>query len=152
MTDKARNWQEDMKLCQKATAGLDMIRGEKEVFTQCGFEDQRVADFEKEDDAIFMIEAREALPYWLQQAKFEKERAMGNYNWAKYEERRSDEATERHEAASRDRDAVYKKLEEAESLIQQKDAEIAELFQSKKKLDDMTKAYRALLQDVGETP
>ncbi|MFS8215652.1 hypothetical protein [Paenibacillus sp. S29] len=113
MTDKPRNWQEDMKLCQKATGELDMIRGEKQVFTQCGFEDQRVADFEKEEDAIFMIEAREALPYWIKQSQKEKERA--------------DQARERHAAASRDRDAVYKKLEDAESLIQQKDAEIAEL-------------------------
>lgn len=28
-----------------------------------------VGQFFKDDDAIFMIEAREALPYWLQQAK-----------------------------------------------------------------------------------
>ncbi|WP_311078007.1 hypothetical protein [Paenibacillus polymyxa] len=56
-----------------------------------------------------------------------KKTAMSNYNWAKYEEKRADEATERHKAASRDRDAVYKKLNEAESLIQQKDAEIAKL-------------------------
>lgn len=118
MTDKPRNWQEDMKLCQKATGELDMIRGEKQVFTQCGFEDQRVADFEKEEDAIFMIEAREALPYWIKQSQKEKERA--------------DQARERHAAASRDRDAVYKKLEEAESIIQQKDAEIERLKQSKR--------------------
>ncbi|MDR6776290.1 hypothetical protein [Paenibacillus peoriae] len=56
-----------------------------------------------------------------------KKTAMDNYGWAKYEEKRADEATERHAAASRDRDAVYKKLGEAESLIQQKDAEIARL-------------------------
>ncbi|SPY16125.1 Uncharacterised protein [Paenibacillus polymyxa] len=56
-----------------------------------------------------------------------KKTAMDNYGWAKYEEKRADEATERHAAASRDRDAVYKKLGEAESLIQQKDAEIAKL-------------------------
>ncbi|WP_180984574.1 hypothetical protein [Paenibacillus sp. F4] len=78
-------------------------------------------------------------------------------------------ATERHAAVSRDRDAVYKKLEEAESLIQQKDAEIAaaekayeglqancvsrgEYEATLKKLDDMTKAYHALLKEVGDTP
>ncbi|MDY8095200.1 hypothetical protein UY456_19710 [Paenibacillus polymyxa] len=64
-----------------------------------------------------------------------KKTAIGNYNWAKYEEGRADKATERHEAALRDRDAVYKKLEEAESLIQQKDAEIARL---KARLQDVS--------------
>ncbi|MGO4953009.1 hypothetical protein [Paenibacillus sp. DRB1-1] len=152
MTDKPRNWQEDMKLCQEATGELDMIRGEKQVFTQCGFEDQRVADFEKEEDAIFMIEACEALPYWIKQSQKEKERA--------------DQARERHAAASRDRDAVYKKLEEAESLIQQKDAEIYHLKKSIEALlmhkgahvhdePDLTHVqleHASLLQDKGDTP
>ncbi|WP_318626909.1 hypothetical protein [Paenibacillus polymyxa] len=149
MTDKPRNWQEDMKLCQKATDGLDMIRGEKQVFTQCGFEDQRVADFEKEDDAIFMIEAREALPYWLQQyAALERE-------------------YERFQKAAR---GWNDDLTKAEAEIERKDAEIAELKrlaefwesqysdasthgdETEERLNAEINRLNSLLQDVGNTP
>ncbi|URJ45157.1 hypothetical protein MF628_004939 [Paenibacillus polymyxa] len=197
----ARNWQEDMELSEQAKGwtfeitfndeGNIVAKDANYTFAQVIAGDVGISNAE------IILDGLEALPYWLQQAKFEKERAMGNYNWAKYEERRADEATERHKAASRDRDAVYKKLNEAESLIQQKDAEIAELKRlaefwesqysdasthgdeteerlnaeiaaaekayeglqancvsrgeyeaMRKKLDDMTKAYRALTEDT----
>ncbi|MDY8095846.1 hypothetical protein UY456_23035 [Paenibacillus polymyxa] len=182
-----RNWQEDMNLCQKATVGpwmgFDDIDGHcigtKDIHPQLKAHAPVVtlatsihgkSIYISQNDSNFIIAAREALPYWLQQAKFEKERAMGNYNWAKYEEGRADKATERHEAASRDRDAVYKKLEEAESLIQQKDAEIAELKrlaefwesqysdasthgdETEELLNAEINRLNSLLQDKGNTP
>ncbi|MNW49054.1 hypothetical protein D3C74_264560 [compost metagenome] len=67
MSRDTRDWQKDMELCSAATDGLDMVQGETQVFTQFAVEDINVADFIKEEDAIFFIESREALPYWLQQ-------------------------------------------------------------------------------------
>lgn len=53
------------------------------------------------------------MDYWILEAQKEKKRA--------------DEAEGRHAAADRDREAAYKALVQTESLIQQKDTEIAKI-------------------------
>ncbi|MEC0233574.1 hypothetical protein P4H71_04290 [Paenibacillus kribbensis] len=140
-----RNWQEDMKLCQKATRGpwrefqdsdghcigtVDIhpqLKAHAPVVT-LATSVRGKSIYISQNDTDFILAAREALPYWLQQVmKLEKELEESELvNWM----RECKLATERHEAASRDRDAVYKKLNEAESLIQQKDAEIYHLKKS----------------------
>ncbi|WP_264453502.1 hypothetical protein [Paenibacillus polymyxa] len=178
MTDKPRNWQEDMNLCQKATPGpwnivtddfgednvcyvpteLHAQNGTKIISYEGGFVPiHEIWSAEQlHANAQLISESRQALPYWLQEVQKEKERAGQAREW--------------HAAASRDRDAVYKKLEEAESLIQRKDTEIAALKrlaefwgsqyndaikhgnETEERLNVKIAGLTALLQGKGDTP
>ncbi|MEC4569330.1 hypothetical protein L8C07_25625 [Paenibacillus sp. CMAA1739] len=96
MTDKQRNWQEDMKMCHKATPGPWVIVtddfGEDDVcYVPTELKSRngmRVVSYEGGfvpihdiwnaeqlyDNARLIAESREALPYWLQQyAALERE-------------------------------------------------------------------------------
>ncbi|WP_025715974.1 hypothetical protein [Paenibacillus sp. 1-18] len=131
MTDKPRNWQEDMKLSEQAKGWTYEItfNGEGNIVAKDANYTfaQVIAGDVGISNAEVILDGLEALPYWLQQ------------------------------------------YAAAESLIQQKDAEIAaaekayeglqancvsrgEYEATLKKLDDITKAYHALLQDEGDTP
>ncbi|MGR6764470.1 hypothetical protein ACU1JV_21955 [Paenibacillus sp. T2-29] len=152
-----RNWQEDMNGCTGLpptpwawveTEEAEWIEDSNQEIVigsefEYIFDDLLGPNVRKEAFMRFMINAPEALPYWLQQyAALERE----------YERFRK--------AAMGWNDDLTK----AESLIQQKDAEIAaaekayeglqadcvsrgEYEATLKKLDDMTKAYNALKGD-----
>ncbi|MGM1023448.1 MAG: hypothetical protein ACQEXV_23680 [Bacillota bacterium] len=139
-----RNWQEDMKLCQKATPGpwnivtddfgeddvcyipteLRAQNGTKVISYEGGFvpiHDVWSAE-QLHANAKLISESREALPYWLQQ-----------YAALKREYERFQKA-----AMGWNND-----LTKAESLIQQKDAEIARLKKSIEGLRLITKIERS---------
>ncbi|MDQ0494046.1 hypothetical protein [Paenibacillus brasilensis] len=205
-----RNWQEDMNGCTGlpptpwawvSTEEAEWIEDSNQEIV-IGSEDEYIFDdllgpnVRKEAFMRFMINAPEALPYWLQQVmKLEKELEESELvNWM----RECKLATERHAAADRDRTGAYKALEQAErrkrieeekneilknnikvisdnlkqaeSLIQQKDAEIAELKrlaefwesqysdasthgdETEERLNAELNRLNSLLQDEGDTP
>lgn len=71
MTKQVRDWQEDMKMCEKASPepwSVDQL----EYMGNRGMVQETVIDgvtseIYNEEDARFISEARQALPYWLQQ-------------------------------------------------------------------------------------
>ncbi|MGZ0043414.1 hypothetical protein [Paenibacillus ottowii] len=88
------------------------------------------------DNARLIAESREALPYWLQKAKKEEERAEDM--WRQAQDFKTD--------YDRILDAYTTKSGEVESLIQQKDAEIARLT---KIINDATDENERLLSGEG---
>lgn len=79
MTKHVRDWQEDMKMCEKASPEPWRVE-QLEYMGNRGMVQETVIDgvtseIYNEEDARFIAEAREALPYWLQQYAAEKERA-----------------------------------------------------------------------------
>ncbi|MNO32218.1 hypothetical protein D3C76_222020 [compost metagenome] len=79
MTKQVRDWQEDMKMCEKASPEPWRVE-QLEYMGNRGMIQETVIDgvtseIYNEEDARFIAEAREALPHWLQQYAAEKERA-----------------------------------------------------------------------------
>ncbi|PPQ49101.1 hypothetical protein C5G87_06920 [Paenibacillus peoriae] len=107
MTDKPRNWQEDMKLCER---------------------------YGDSDIPYNASEFSVALPYWLQQ-----------YAALKRE-------YERFQKAAMGWNDDLTAAEKAYEGLQTNCVSRGEYEATLKKLDDMTKAYHALLQDKGDTP
>lgn len=78
MTKQVREWQEDMKMCEKASPEPWRVE-QLEYMGNRGMVQETVIDgvtseIYNEEDARFIAEAREALPYWLQQYAAEKAR------------------------------------------------------------------------------
>ncbi|MEK4456860.1 MULTISPECIES: hypothetical protein [unclassified Paenibacillus] len=125
MTDKPRNWQEDMNGCAGLpptpwtwveTDEAEWIEDSKQEIVigsefEYIFDDLLGPNVRKEAFMRFMINAPEALPYWLQQYDIE---LRGRIRWSEVAKGLGDD------------------LKQAETLIQQKDAEIAELKLSKR--------------------
>jgi hypothetical protein len=163
MTDKQRNWQEDMNGC----AGLpptpwawvsteeaewiedsnqEIVIGSEEEYI---FDDLLGPNVRKEAFMRFVINAPEALPYWLQQYDVE---LRGRKRWAEVARGLGDD------------------LKQAESLIQRKDTEIAALKrlaefwgsqyndaikhgnETEERLNVKIAGLTALLQGKGDTP
>ncbi|SEI76247.1 hypothetical protein [Paenibacillus polymyxa] len=156
MTDKQRNWQEDMKMCHKATPGPWVIVtddfGEDDVcYVPTELKSRngmRVVSYEGGfvpihdiwnaeqlyDNARLIAESREALPYWLQQyAALERE-------------------YERFQKAAMGWNDDLTAAEKAYEGLQANCVSRGEYEATLKKLDEMTKAYHTLLQDKGNTP
>ncbi|MEC0233716.1 hypothetical protein P4H71_05015 [Paenibacillus kribbensis] len=144
MTDKPRNWQEDMNLCMKVD----------EAWSR----------------ELLIADQPDITIYWLHQAKREKERADAaesdyeslSANYDKLKKERDFWETKRTEHKNR--------ADQNESLIQQKDAKIAklkhiismartehELWENPASAAEcmmiwLDKAYETHLQDEGDTP
>lgn len=71
MAKQVRDWQEDMKMCEKASPEPWRVE-QLEYMGNRGMIQETVIDgvtseIYNEEDARFIAEAREALPHWLQQ-------------------------------------------------------------------------------------
>jgi hypothetical protein len=148
MTVEQRNWQEDMNGCAGlpptpwawvSTEEAEWIEDSNQEIV-IGSEDEYIFDdllggnVRKEAFMRFMINAPEALPYWLQQyAALERE-------------------YERFQQVSKGWNDDLTAAEKAYEGLQTNCVSRGEYEATLKKLDDMTKAYHALLQDVGDTP
>ncbi|QYK61816.1 hypothetical protein [Paenibacillus sp. S25] len=138
MTDKPRNWQEDVKLSEKAKCWTYEItfNGEGNIVAKDA--DYAFAQVIAGDvgisNAEIILDGLEALPYWLQQyAALERE-------------------YERFQKAAMGWNDDLTAAEKAYEGLQANCVSRGEYEATLKKLDDMTKAYHALLQDKGDTP
>ncbi|OKP95078.1 hypothetical protein [Paenibacillus sp. P46E] len=85
MTKTPRDWQNDMEMCEAQEGEQWFNNGNRlEEYDRLTEEGCRpIAEFEREGEAVFAAECREALPYWLQKAKTLKETiemAMNEYH------------------------------------------------------------------------
>ncbi|MMZ47226.1 hypothetical protein D1872_88620 [compost metagenome] len=163
MKDKPRNWQEDMKLSEQAKGWTYEItfNGEGNIvaedanytFAQVIAEDIGISNAE------IILDGLEALSYWLQEAEKWRIEAFRKYP-----------TPDAYEAACAALEKHRARADRAESLIQQKDAEIAELKrlaefwesqysdatthgdETEERLNEEIARLTALLQDVGDTP
>ncbi|MHB0944598.1 hypothetical protein ACYCSU_23915 [Paenibacillus sp. ALE1] len=162
MTDKPRNWQEDMNGCAGlpptpwawvSTEEAEWIEDSNQEIV-IGSEDEYIFDdllgpnVKKEAFMRFMINAPEALPYWLQEAEKWSREAFRKYP-----------TPDAYEAACAALEKHRARAEQAESLIQQKDAEIAKLKKSVegmqliRKIEKSTRVqpeHTSFLQDKGD--
>jgi hypothetical protein len=67
----SRDWQKDMEMCEAQEGDQWYNNGKRlEEYDRLTEEGCRpIAEFEREEEAAFAAECREALPYWLQEAK-----------------------------------------------------------------------------------
>ncbi|MEK5089068.1 hypothetical protein MKY98_19390 [Paenibacillus sp. FSL M8-0228] len=143
MTDKPRNWQEDMNGCTGlpptpwawvSTEEAEWIEDSKQEIVigsefEYIFDDLLGPNVRKEAFMRFMINAPEALPYWLQQYDVE---LRGRIRWSEVAKGLGD-----------DLEQQGKEMIRLQKVIQQKDAEIARLKKSIEGLQLITKIERS---------
>ncbi|APB75607.1 MULTISPECIES: hypothetical protein [Paenibacillus] len=143
MTDKPRNWQEDMNGCAGLpptpwtwveTDEAEWIEDSKQEIVigsefEYIFDDLLGPNVRKEAFMRFMINAPEALPYWLQQYDIE---LRGRIRWSEVAKGLGD-----------DLEQQGKEMIRLQKVIQQKDAEIARLKKSIEGLQLITKIERS---------
>ncbi|MEK3849896.1 MULTISPECIES: hypothetical protein [Paenibacillus] len=130
MTDKPRSWQEDMNGCAGlpptpwawvSTEEAEWIEDSNQEIVigsefEYIFDDLLGPNVRKEAFMRFVINAPEALPYWLQEAEKWRREAFRKYP-----------TPDAYEAACKALEKHRARADQAESLIQLKDAEIARL-------------------------
>ncbi|MEE4578801.1 hypothetical protein [Paenibacillus polymyxa] len=116
-----RNWQEDMKLSEQAKGWTYEItfNGEGNIVAKDANYTfaQVIAGDVGMSNAEIILDGLEALPYWLQEAEKWRIEAFRKYP-----------TPDAYEAACAALEKHRARADQAESLIQQKDAEISRLF------------------------
>lgn len=115
VTKQVRDWQEDMKMCEKASPEPWRVE-QLEYMGNRGMIQETVIDgvtseIYNEEDARFISEARQALPYWLQQYAVWKVKA----HEAEFREKKLREAIE--EALSWTWDCAEGNMLEVSSIL-----------------------------------
>ncbi|WP_438498045.1 hypothetical protein [Paenibacillus sp. IHBB 3054] len=141
MTQTPRDWQKDMDMCKAQEGDQWYNNGNRlEEYDRLTEEGCRpIAEFEREEEAAFAAECREALPYWLQEAKIYQQSYEATLTHYTAEKARADDAEIWRDKAYNKVGHQAQEILELRTALRESEAREQRLKKLLEKIDDETR-------------